>query len=174
MIVLRGILYILIFYTTIVFCLPKNEIVSYVDTKFLQAEKISHNFVLNNKFFGYVGKDTNFMYEKNSVALVQDIEINPYLFYNTVTLNKIKLQGMAGSVFPSKIEKATAVYSVIDPTKMLLNISGDFGKAVGYFDLSSFKIHLEITPSSTLKKNYSFILKNMKKSNKIYIYEYKL
>jgi len=158
----------------VVFFLPKNEIVSYIDTKFLQAEKISHNLELDNKFFGYTGKDTNFLYEKNSVALVKNIEINPYLFYNTATLNKIKLQGMAGSVFPSKIENATAVYSVLDPTKVLLNISGDFGKAVGYFDLMSFMVHLEVTPSSTLKRNYLFILKNMKKSNKKYIYEYKL
>lgn len=174
MIVLRALLYVIIFYTTVVFFLPKNEIVSYVDTKFLQSEGVSHNLQLENKFFGYVGDNTDFIYQKNAVAIAKTIDINPYLFYNTVDITKIKLQGMAGSVFPSKIEKANAVYSVLNPTKISLDIRGDFGKAIGYFDLVNFMIYLEVTPSSTMKSNYSFILKNMKKSNKFYIYEYKL
>ena len=174
MIVLRGLFYLIIFYVTVVFFLPKNEIVAYVDTKFLSQEQISQKVELQNSYFGYIANNSTFLYQKNAVADIETIEINPYLFYNTLNLKKTKLLGMAGSIFPSKIENAQAVYSILDPTKILLDISGDFGKAVGYFDLTTFMVHLEVTASSTMKKNYSFILKNMKKSDKIYIYEYKL
>ncbi|MGB5868272.1 MAG: hypothetical protein WBG69_10410, partial [Arcobacteraceae bacterium] len=98
----------------------------------------------------------------------------PYIFYNKVTLSKVELQGMAGSIFPAKIENANFIYSGLKPSKIDINISGQFGSANGNFDIFTGKLYLEISPSDILKTNYSFVLKYMKQVNKKYIYEYKL
>jgi hypothetical protein len=159
---------------TLIYFLPKNEIVSFIQADISQKYQIDTTLKLENKIFGYKSTDTNIAYQNNPTALIKEFELSPYLFFNTITLSKIKLQGMAGSIFPSNIESGYMEYSVLNPTKVLIDISGDFGKAIGYFDILNFTIHLEVTPSALLSKNYSFILKNMKKTDKNYIYEYKL
>jgi len=174
LIVLRSLFYIVIFYITMVYFLPKNEILSYTDAKILKQYKVKQTVQLENKIFGYKAQNSTFSYQNNLVAKVQSIAFNPYLFYNTIVVKNIELQGMAGSLFPKRIENGIIKYSIINPTKISLAINGDFGKATGFFDMTNFQLHLELTPSSIMKRNYSFLLKTMKKSNKKYIYEYKL
>lgn len=157
-----------------IYFLPKNEILSYVDTKILKQYKVKQTVALENKIFGYKAQNSNFSYQNNPVAKIESIVLNPYLFYNTIVVKNIELEGMAGSLFPKRIENGIIKYSLINPTKISLAISGDFGKATGSFDMIKFQLHLELSPSSIMKRNYSFVLKTMKKSNKKYIYEYKL
>lgn len=174
MIVLRSLLYVLIFYITLVFCLPKNEIISYVDTVFFNQSEVKYELKLENKIFGYESKNAKINYQNNPAAKIETIDINPYIIYNTFEMKNILLQGMPGSFFPNKIQDVTVIYSIFNPTKISLNITGDFGTALGHLDLVNSIVYLEVTPSALMQTTYSFILNRMKKSGKIYIYEYKL
>ena len=174
MIALRIFFYTTVFCLTLIYFLPKNEIVSFVDNKILQKEKIKTNIILQNKLLQYQADNSEILYDKNPTATIDTITISPYIFYNNVKLEKIKLEGMAGSIFPNKINNATLNYSILNPTQVTIAINGDFGVANGYFDIIKSSLYLELTASNLLKKRYSFILKSMKKSNKKYIYEYQL
>ena len=174
MIFLRILFYIVIFIITLIYFLPKNDLVSYVNSKVLAQYKINTKIKLENDMLNYVSSNSSISYQKNLVANVGTLNVSPYILFNEIKLTNINLKGMAGSLFPSKITHARLLYSVIDPTKINITIEGDFGKAIGYFDILSSLVHLEVTPSRTLQKNYSFLLKYMKKSKKSYIYEYKL
>jgi len=174
LIVLRILFYIIVFCLTLIYFLPKNEIVSYINTTILPKYELSAKIKLENDLLDYQAINSQIVFQNNPTANIDTIQISPYLFINTINLNNIKLKGMAGSVFPNKIEKADIKYSVLTPTKVMIDVVGDFGKAKGYFDISKSLVHFEVTASSLLIKKYSFILKMMKKSKKIYIYEYKL
>lgn len=172
--VIRGFSYVVVFYITLILFLPKNEIVLYIDNKFLSKNEVKQNIQLENKIFGYSALNSRLMYQGNSIAQIKSIEINPYLVYNSIEISRIKLEGIVGGFFPSEIDKASIVYNITNPTKLSITIKGDFGNATGYLDIVAMKIHFEVVPSALMKKGYSFILNNMKKSNEIYIYEYKL
>lgn len=159
---------------TIIFFLPKNELISFLDNKVLSKEKITVKVALKNNLLNYKAHNSKVIYDKNLIATLGMVKISPFILYNNIELKNIKLEGMGGSLFPSKIEKAILNISMLNPTKVLINIHGEFGYASGYFDLTKSFLHLELTPSNLLKRNYSFVFKMMKKSNKKYVYEYKL
>ena len=174
MIFLRILFYIVIFLITLIYFFPKNELISYVNSTALSQYKTNAKITFDNEMLNYVSSDSSVTYQKNLVANISSIEVAPYILFNKITLNNINLKGMVGSLFPSKINNAKLLYDITDPTRINMKAEGDFGKAIGYFDLLNSLIHIEVSPSRTLKKNFSFILKYMKRSKNVYTYEYKL
>lgn len=174
MIFLRVTFYILIFLITLIYFFPKNELISYVNSTVLSQYKTNAKITFENKVLNYVSSDSSVTYQKNLVADISSIKVSPYILFNEITLKNIKLKGIAGSVFPSKMDNVKLLYTITDPTRINMKAEGSFGKAIGYFDLLNSLIHIEVSPSRTLKKNFSFILKYMKRSKNVYTYEYKL
>lgn len=164
----------MIFFITTIYFFPKNEALSYVVKNYMTQYDTSIKATLENDKLSYIASDSKIYYQNKNTVIAKDFKFDPYFVYNKVEAKNISLHGMAAGFFPNKIKNLKAVYSLLDYKNVLLSGNGNFGKFTGYIDLFGRKLFIKLTPSSLMKKNYSFLLKNLKKSGTHYIYEYKL
>ena len=174
MIFIRIFTYIIIFFITLLYFAPTQSLLDFVVNNFLKNEGITIDAKIDNSLVKYNATNSIVYYNNSKMANIKTATIKPYLAYNTFELKNIKLLGMAGGLFPAKIDNVTALYSVLNPTKVTFEGYGEFGTFTGEVDLETLKIQILMSPSSLMKKKYSFILKNFKKEKKNYRYEYKL
>ena len=174
MILLRFLLYICIFLITLILLFPKNEVLSYLIVNHLEKFDTSIKATLENDNLSYVANNSKIYYQNKNTVIAKSFKLEPYFFYNKMEANGIGLHGIAASFFPKKIKKLEIVYSLLDPTNILLSGNGDFGKFTGYVEIVEKKVVINLVPSSILKKKYSYLMKYLKKNKKYYTYEYKL
>ena len=174
MIFFRAITYIIIFFITTIYFFPKNEVLFYVVENYIKKYDINIKATLENDKLSYISRDSKVYYKDENTAIAKNFKLNPFIVYNKVEVENITLVGMAAGFFPKNIKNLKATYSVLNPKNVLLLGSGDFGRFTGRIDLFETKVYIELTPSSIMKKNYSFLLKELKKNGTHYTYEYKL
>lgn len=174
MIFLRWLVYIIVFYISFVLLFPKNEVINYVEKKFLVHMKVDTKIELTNSIEGYKAKNSTVYYKNAPIAVNQSLDINPFLFYNIIKIKNTTLEGMAGSLLPQKIDDILIKYTLLDPMNIHVDAKGQFGTIKGNIDLKTSIFSLDLTPSPLMNTRYQFILRNMKKVGQIYRYEYKI
>lgn len=174
MIAVRVLLYIVVFFVSVIYFLPKNDIVDFAVKNYAVQQGADIKIELNNKLFNYVAKDGKVFYKDAQILNIKDLKIDPFILFNGIKGENITLEGMAAGFFPKNIKQFNANYSVLDLKKVNFNANGDFGSLTGSFEFETLKVSVQMNPSALMKKRYSFVLKNMKKTAKNYTYEYKL
>ena len=174
MIVLRMFLYIMVFCISLIYFLPKNELVDFAVKNYIVKYDADVNLNLKNKILSYEASNSNIFYKNAKVLNIKNLKVDPFILYNGINGRNITLEGMAAGFFPKNIKQFSASYSIFDPKKVTFKADGDFGSLTGRLDLATLKVYIEMIPSVLMKKQYSFVLNNMKKTAKNYIYEYKL
>ena len=174
LIIFRFFIYVILFFVTIIYFFPKNEAVNFIVKEFSKKEKVDFQITLDNNFLSYYGENGVVFFKDERIASISNVEISPYLFYYNIILDNVKLEGYAGEFFPKNIKNINLSYNIFMPNKITIESNGEFGTLNGYIELFEEKMFLEITPSSLLSKNYSFILSQFKKNGNKYIIENKL
>jgi len=173
--VLKSILIFLIFLYSLVYFLPKENLYYFALEK-LQNEKILINSKkIKDKFFSLNIKDSVIFYDSIKALEVSNIDLNIYLFTNSLNISNISLDDMLKRFLPSKIKTLEVSYTILNP--LVVNIKANLvqAKVYGIFDITSNTVTLYLKPSKQFLKLYKDILKNMKKQeNGEYKIEYKL
>jgi len=127
---------------------------------------------LKEELFGLSVADGEISYDEVDIARFQALDIQVYLFVNTVNLHKIELSSLVANYFPKKIEVISFEYSLLNPLHIVLYANGDFGTANGEYSLKENKIIIRLKASKELEFKYKNTLHYFKKSKDgEYIYD---
>jgi hypothetical protein len=174
LIVLRIILYIVVFLFSVVYFFPKDNAIEYANEKFVKPNRASIEVNLDDMLYIWSAKNTKIKYNGEITTLIKDITVKPFLVYNSVEVKNIKLYGLVAGFFPTPIESGTITHTVLDPMNLHIKASGLFGKASGVFSIDTQTLKMSIEASNLLKSNYSIVLSGLKKEGDKYILEYKV
>ena len=151
--------------------LPKIDLY-YKLEHILKKEKIViSNEIPADKILFFNLKDAKVYY--NGIPICKFLDSNLYIsiLHNSLTVKNIVLDKSMNIFLPKKIKKINLTYSIYNPLEIKLSSIGDFGEAKGTFDLKNRKLHIVVTPSANMKKNYANTLNMMKSQNGKYIYD---
>ena len=138
----------------IIFFMPKDNLY-YTAQKYLAKENIYINSSVKN---GAVLDLKNGKVYQNGIdfASFKNIKIMPFLFFNKITAEdiKINLQNL-------NIDNLNITYSVINPIKVYINGSSNFGKITGEINLikKEIKVYILNLTNNNIK---SFLRKDKK------------
>jgi len=166
--------YILFFLLIIVLTLPKENLYY-----FFEKELKHHNIILSKEkieesFFSLTLFSADVDFNKVPLSKIKEIDFNFYLIYNTLAINSISIKEGFVPILPSKIKNAYFSYSLFTPLTLNISANGNFGKLIGRFSLSSWRLKLKLSESNLMRVKYKNILRKMKKEKKGYSYEYQL
>lgn len=179
--IFKYILFILFFLFAVIAFLPKEELYYFAAQK-LKEEKIdfSHTMV-QDKLYGIDIEDLHIFYSDIDLVEIEKLELDLFLFYNHLVINKVQLDNTAAKFAPKGLKDINVIYSVFDPLN--ININGRFngGTLEGNINLLTRTLMLDISASKSFKKSYRNIVKQLKynkesstKQEDHYSYEYKL
>ncbi|WP_353661202.1 hypothetical protein [Hydrogenimonas sp. SS33] len=107
-------------------------------------------------------KFTTLLYGHSPIAKIKALRLTPW----SLSLQSIRLEGIAASLLPPRIEKAE-----FHPLTGTLYARGDFGTLEGTLSYRRRRIRLVLTPSSLMKRSYRQALREFKPKNGKYLYE---
>ena len=151
--------------------LPKVDLYYKLEHILKKEHIILSDEIPTDKIFSLNLKGVSLFYNGINVAKVSNCSLFPFIFYNRLTIENIKLDETLKIFFPEKISKIVVTYSLIDPINVYLTSKGRFGEAQGTFNLKTRKLHIVLTPTNYMKKNSANTLKLMKSQNGQYIYD---
>jgi len=164
--------YCLFFIAMLLFFLPKENLYYLLEQELAKKEVFISNEKLNEEIFGISLQDASVSYKGIEVAQVHKIRGDFLLFYNKISLQNIELSSLTASYFPSKVEDAVVIYSVLDPFVLQISAKGTFGILYGTYALQDGRLKIFLKPSKLFLKSYRRTLRYMKKSeNGEYSYE---
>ena len=138
--------------------MPKDNLY-FTLQKYLAKENIYINSKINS--FNTLNLENGTVYYNGmDIITFNKIEILPFVFFNKIDVNnlKIKLENL-------DIKKADITYSVLNPLKVYIKGSSNFGDIDGEIDLIKRKIKIYI-----LNLNNRFLKNMLKKDKKGYFY----
>ena len=169
---LRIFIYSIVFLMTVVYFFPIQKAMSYTLDKYGKKYDIEAFAVMNNSYLTYKGNDSIVFYKGTKSMDIEEITISPFILSNEILLSNVTLHSLFAGFVPSKVDYISTKYTVLNPNKLILESSGDFGKLNGF--INTTHIFLELSPSALMLKKYSFLLTYFKKENNLYIYEHAL
>ncbi len=112
-------------------------------------------------------------FEKLPLAQVEAISLKPWILYNSIEVDTIRLNEGFADFLPSKIDKIELKYWVFNP--LYLKINGQSKESMFYGDIDLLKrilrIHLRLDAAS--EKQYKTMLSKLTPEEGGYLYEYK-
>jgi len=155
----------------IIALLPKTDLYHKLEHILKKENIVLSDEKPSDKIFFFNLKNITLFYNDINIATISNSNLLPFIFYNKLTVENIKLDKAMKIFFPERINKVTVTYSIYDPIKIHLASYGKFGEAKGTFDLKTKKLHIILTPSADMKKNHANTLSMMKSKNGQYIYD---
>jgi len=154
--------------------LPKSNIFYFAEKQFQSKNIIVTDENIKSGLFNLNLNESTIIYEKKKFAKVENIQLQTYLFYNTLEFKNIEILEKFTKQYPIKTKEFTIKYSVLNPLFIDIKAVGDFGSVIGKIDLVKQKINYVLKASKNMKKNYRKILRKMKQKKGEYIYEQQL
>lgn len=157
-------LYMLVFFVALMFFTPKVQLYFTLEKVLKKYDVIIANETLkDNGFYLDVFKSDIYVQGIKS-AHIQDLEVGLFGVYNTLSIHNVKLSETFIKMVPIEIESAKVYYSVLNPLKVYMNASGEFGTLEGAVDLVDRVVHVDLNASKLMKRNYARSLKQFKPS----------
>ena len=151
--------------------LPKVDLYYKLEQILKREHIILSDEIPSDKILFFNLKDILLFYNDINVAKVYNTSLSPFIFYNRLTIENIKLDKTLKIFFPEKINKIVVTYSIVDPINVHISSKGIFGEAIGTFNLKTKKLHIVLTPSADMKRDHANTLSMMKSQNGQYIYD---
>lgn len=163
-------LFLVFLYLIIVFA-PKQQLYYLLEEWMSTQNIILSNETTQDEWLIFRVSDAELYFENISGGIIEEIRWLPLLFYNEISLKNGRFSQEIRRFLPQKIDQLSAVYSVIQPTKIVIDGHGDFGKLSGGVDLLEQRLRLVLEASETMKKNHRELLGRFKKEGDVYVYE---
>ncbi len=127
---------------------------------------------IHERLFSLEVEHMNIVYEGVKAAELAQTKILILGFYNTISIEDVKLVGIVNNFMPSKIVSAHILYSLLHPLTIKAEVKGDFGEARLSYLLSERKLIVELHPSARMQQQFRSSLRLFKKSKDgVYSYE---
>ncbi len=170
---MRLVINIIIFLTILlgglILFMPKSQLYFYGE-KLLNEQGIAiYDEKIKETPIDFTIQNGDIYFEGALVATIDKAKVQPFILFNQIKIDGVKLQGLAKDLLNISLNKATAKESILKPFYVDLNIEGSFGKAAGWIDLKSRVIHIDIVEA----KNINPIRKYLHKNEKGWYYESK-
>ena len=164
--------YLIFFIAALLFFLPKENLY-YLAEKELEPLGVAiSNERLDDSGFALHVKDAKVTFKGIESANIELLSLSPWLLYNSIDIENIKLAQSAKSFVPLNIEKVNIIYAIDMPTKIRVFAKGDFGEAVCELDLIERVFKAHVVASAQMKKEFRHSLRNLKRDkNGEYDYE---
>lgn len=164
---------LLFLFFTVLF-LPKIQLYYLLEEKLNKERIVISKEKVIESLFSLEIKDSKLYKDRLYISNIEKIDLTSFLVYNKVIAQNIYIDSSLKQFLPLKIDLTNMVYSIFNPFEITGNSRGDFGKATFVFNLKTKVVKFLIRPSVLLKTKYRYILKQLKKKEEVYFYEYKL
>ena len=151
--------------------LPKVDLYYKIERILKKEHIILSDEIPVDKMFSLNLKNITLYYNDIAIGNISNFNLLPFIFYNSLTIEDVKLDEALKVFFPEKINKIVVTYLMTDPINLHLTSKGKFGEVKGVFNLKTKRIHIVLIPTKYMKKNYANTLKLMKSKNGQYIYD---
>ncbi len=101
-------------------------------------------------------------YQGADIARASNIIFKPLLVVNSIEAENIEFIGIAKKFSRVSITLLKANHNILKPLYIKLEASGSFGEAVGYINLRSRVIHIDITKEKDIASIQKFLTKGEK------------
>ena len=142
---------------------PKVELYYLLEKSLKERDILISNETITDTWYGLKIENADLHVAGAKVANISELNFNFFLFYNTLTINEIKMDKSLSNIAPKEINKLDSVYSVLNPLNITLDGSGSFGVLDGTVALVDRKIEVLFPVAKELKTIKKFLKKDKEK-----------
>ncbi len=167
--ILKSFMYLLILIALVIFFLPKTNL--YYAAEILMKENhlfISDELVLD-KGYALELKNSKLLFDNLDLAEVESIELSPWIFYNTLRLENIRINEGFSDFLPAEIRSVSVQHLVYNPLKLILRGDSDDSFFFGDVDLLERVLVIHLRLGTQSEKKYSNLLGRLNKEEGGYI-----
>jgi len=161
--------FILLFF--ILLFLPKENIYYFVEKKLFENKIILNEKNIKEGLFGLNVDDIDIFYDSTNIMKAEKLNLFFTIFYNRVMIKDIRAQKSFQNFMSEKIDTISLRHAIFYPTKVWINIRGEFGQINGNYNIKNKNVHLELKPQENFEKKYPFLRINFKDIEGKLIYE---
>jgi hypothetical protein len=121
---------------------PKEQIYYLLEKKLSKEEVVISNEIFHDNPFGFSIKDANIYFEGINIAKVKLIDLKMFFLYNEIDIESVKIDKGMQNILPESINKISAIYTVLNPNKVIIKGVGSFGEIQGYMDINEIFIRI--------------------------------
>ncbi len=169
---LKFFAYPLFFILALMYFIPKTNIYYFLEQKLKPYGVVISSEEIKEGMLTLEIDNADVSLKAIDSAHIAEIKVGIFALYNSVTLNDITLSSAAESLVPLSIAHAKVGYAIWNPLHVTAHAQGDFGEADVKFNLINMSLHLHLTPSDIMLKNYKNTLQNLSKNEQgEYVYD---
>lgn len=158
----KIILALIVILLSLVIFAPKRELYYLLEAQLMQQDIIIHNEEIDAGLFSLTLKHPELYVKGIRIAQVDEVTLRPLLFYTVATVKGVQFDHTLDRWVSGGVTEIRASHLFTDPMRIDLSLSGTFGKAEGYVDLSRQIIHLDLTEEQKIGKLKSMLRKGEK------------
>ncbi len=156
--------YLSFFILALMYFTPKISIYYFLESQLKNYDVIISSETLADNGFSLNIKSANVIVKTIESATVENLNILILGLYNSVEVENIELSSVAASMIPTKVSTLTIKHQLYDPLHINVNAVGEFGEVKVLLNILERSLHLELIPSTLMKKEYKNTLQNLEKS----------
>jgi hypothetical protein len=169
--ILKYILWSALFIYIVILFLPKENFYFFMEHKLNEYKIVLGNETLN-EFFGIFSiKGAHVLYYGDEAAQIDMIRAAPFILYNEVRFENIRIAKKFQSFVPGEIESVKVKFTPFYPLKLWLSLNGEFGEISGNYNIYGKEIYLVLKPHESFRQKYPGIYREFKDIDGELMYE---
>ena len=158
----KGVLYGVVFCMALLYFFPKAPLF-YLFEREIEPFGVNVNEERVTGDFSLQVQNSQWYVKEIKSASIASMTLSPWLFYNTLFLKDINVSSAAASFIPTHVDSVQLNYSVLAPTRVQMEASGEFGTAYGTLSLRSKELNITLLPSSLMSRKYRQSMRLLKR-----------
>ena len=162
-----SLVFVVIFYLSLVLLAPKKELYYKVEQELYKKGLIIDGEDIKETPLGVELMHPTIIYNGIKVATAKEIKIITLFLYTKTTINDIKDRAGLKNFFPLMPKSMLITHKIWNPYRLDIEMFGKFGKAVGFYDIKEHLFHINLSDD----KNIAPIRRYLKKGDNGWYYE---
>lgn len=161
---LKFFTYFAFFVLALIFFAPKIGMYYFLEHKLKAYDVLISGETLQDKGLSLSIKNAQIFVKSIDGATIEECDMTLLLFYNSVNARVITLSQIAKPFVPLQIDTLQISHTILNPLRINLHTKGEFGTAEVSFHVLEKTLHVELTPSEIMNKEYKNSLTEFTKS----------
>lgn len=154
----------------VIVMIPKEKLFYSMESILAEEHVFIGGESFSNRFLYLDIDNSEFLFDNQPFATVEQIRISPWILFNQLSLSSISVSPSYHDFFPGKIDKITLSYSLLHPLSLELFSEGDFGHCNGIVDLLNQKIRVVFDATPALRQ-YPILVYKLHSTKEGLVYE---
>ncbi len=142
---------------------PKVELYYLLEAKLKEKNIVISNETVTDTWYGLKIENGELRVSGAKIATISKLNLNFFFFYNTLTLDEIKMDKSLSTMAPKEVQHIQAKYSVLNPLNITLDGEGSFGVMDGKVDLLKRHVEILFPVTKEIKTIQKFLKKDQEK-----------